>query len=63
MRTTRALEPEGDGEVVTFETTLTGEVVDYYAVLDDRSDLMGGAVSECRENNNEVLIWRPYCGG
>ncbi|HEY8427172.1 MAG TPA: FG-GAP-like repeat-containing protein [Sandaracinaceae bacterium] len=63
VRTTRPLEPRGDGEVVTFETTLTDEVVDYYAVLDDRSDLEGGAVAECLENNNEVLIWRPFCGG
>lgn len=62
VRTTTSLEPRGGSEVVTFETTLEGEVVDYYAVLDDRSDLMGGAVAECRESNNEVLIWRPSCG-
>jgi len=57
--TTRTLEP-GDTETVTFETTLVGEVVDYWAVLDD--DIEGeGFVNECREGNNEVLIWRPEC--
>lgn len=59
--TTRSLEPRGDGEIVTVEVTLGDEVVDYYAVLDDRTDLTGGAIAECREGNNEVLIWRPYC--
>ncbi len=59
--TTRGLEPRGDGEIVTFEVTLEDPVVDYYAVLDDRTDLEGGAIGECRENNNEVLIWRPSC--
>lgn len=57
-RTTRTLEASGDSEVVTFETTLRGEVVDYWAVLDD---IDGGSVLECRESNNEVLIWRPEC--
>ncbi len=59
--TTRSLEPRGDGEIVTFEVTLEEPVVDYYAVLDDRTDLTGGAIAECRESNNEVLIWRPFC--
>ncbi|HJL20294.1 MAG TPA: hypothetical protein RMH99_31800 [Sandaracinaceae bacterium LLY-WYZ-13_1] len=58
--TTRPLEPEGDSEVVTFDVTLEGEVVDYWAVLDDPED-GEGAVLECRESNNEVLIWRPSC--
>jgi hypothetical protein len=58
--TTRPLEPEGDSEVVTFETTLSGEVVDYWAVLDDPAE-GEGAVAECREGNNQVLIWRPAC--
>jgi len=57
--TTRTLEPSGDSETLTFETTLMGEVVDYWAVLDDSED--GGAIHECRENNNQVLIWRPEC--
>jgi hypothetical protein len=62
-RTTRALEPRGDSEVVTFEATLSGEVVDYWAVLDDPAGAEeGGTVFECREGNNEVLIWRPSCG-
>src|SRR5690606_36882856 len=52
-RTTRTLEPEGDGEVVSVEVLLEDEVVAYYAVLDDRTDLEGRAVSECREDNNE----------
>lgn len=56
--TTRTLEPRGDSETVTFETTLGGEVVDYWAVLDDED---GGVIRECRESNNEVLIWRPEC--
>jgi len=58
--TTRPLEPEGDSEVVTFETTLSGEVIDYWAVLDDPAE-GEGSVAECRESNNEVLIWRPSC--
>ncbi len=60
-RTTRTLEPMGDSEVITFEVDLAGEVVDYWAKLDDPTDVMGGAVAECRESNNEVLIWRPSC--
>jgi hypothetical protein len=59
--TTRTLEPMGDSEVVTFETTLEGDVIDYWAKLDDPTDVDGGAVQECRESNNEVLIWRPAC--
>ncbi|MBX3271574.1 MAG: hypothetical protein KF729_15010 [Sandaracinaceae bacterium] len=58
--TTRTLEPRGDSETVYFETVLTGEVVDYWAVLDDDTEA-GGFVFECREGNNEVLIWRPAC--
>ena len=58
--TTRTLEGRGDTETVTFETVLSGEVVDYYAVLDDDVEA-GGFVHECREGNNEVLIWRPEC--
>ena len=57
--TTRTLEGRGDTETVSFETVLTGEVTDYWAVLDDGED--GGFVHECREGNNEVLIWRPEC--
>ncbi len=63
VSTTHVLEPMGGSEMVSFETDLTGDVLDYYAVLDDRSDLEGGAVHECREGNNQVLIWRPVCGG
>ncbi len=57
--TTRTLEARGDSETVTLEVTLSGEVIDYWAVLDDGED--GGFVNECRENNNDVLIWRPEC--
>jgi hypothetical protein len=60
-RTTRALEPRGDSEEVSLELSLTGEVVDYWAVLDDPIEPMGGSVAECRETNNEVLIWRASC--
>lgn len=58
--TTRTLEGRGDTETVVFETVLEGEVIDYYAVLDDDVE-EGGFVNECREGNNEVLIWRPEC--
>ncbi|MGE0785892.1 MAG: hypothetical protein AB7S26_09410 [Sandaracinaceae bacterium] len=62
--TTRTLEPNGDSVEVTFDVTLEGDVVSYYAVLDDPAITgTGGAVNECREGNNEVLIWRPQCGG
>lgn len=59
--TTGVLLPEGGTETVTFDAMLELPVVDYYAVLDDPADGMGGAVRECREDNNEVLIWRPLC--
>ncbi|MCB9591252.1 MAG: hypothetical protein H6719_00855 [Sandaracinaceae bacterium] len=58
--TTRTLEGRGDTETVSFETVLEGEVTDYWAVLDDDTE-EGGFVNECREGNNEVLIWRPEC--
>jgi hypothetical protein len=60
-RTTRTLEPNGDGEVVTFEAELELPVTDYWAVLDDPDDVEGGEVGECREENNRALIWRPVC--
>lgn len=61
--TTRTLEPLGDSEDITFEIELEGgDPVSYYAVLDDPVELAGGgAINECREGNNEVLIWRPRC--
>ena len=46
---------------LVFTTMLQLPVVDYYALLDDPSDGMGGTARECREGNNEVLIWRPLC--
>ena len=46
---------------MTFDASLQLPVTDYYALLDDPSDGMGGAVRECREDNNAVLIWRPLC--
>jgi hypothetical protein len=59
--TTSILLPEGGSETVTFTATLEAPVTDYYALLDDPADGMGGAIDECREANNEVLIWRPSC--
>lgn len=60
--TTRTLLPGGDSETVSFETAFVGPpIVDHYAVIDDPADLPGGAVNECREDNNVVLIWRPFC--
>ncbi len=55
-----ALLPEGGSETVEIEVELTDEVVNYWAVLDPEPS-GGGAISECREGNNEVLIWRPAC--
>lgn len=52
---------EGGSETITFDAMLELPVVDYYALLDDPSDGMGGAIRECRESNNAVLIWRPLC--
>lgn len=52
--------PEGGTETVTFDAMLELPVTDYYAVLDDPADGMG-AIRECREANNTVLIWRPFC--
>ena len=60
-QTTRVLLPEGGSEVVTFDVSLSTPVEDYWAVIDAPADLPGGAVAECREGNNRVLIWRPVC--
>jgi len=60
--TATTLLPEGGSETVTFVTEFGGPPVrDYYAVIDDPEELPGGAVFECREGNNTVLIWRPRC--
>lgn len=59
--TAGVLLPEGGTETVTFDAGLELPVVDYYALLDDPADGLGGAIRECREGNNEVLIWRPFC--
>ncbi len=59
--TTRTLEPRGDSEVVSLEVALSEPVVDWYARLDDPEEPEGGRVLECREGNNDVLFWRPWC--
>ena len=58
--TSRTLEPLGDSEVLRFDVLLGPEPANYYAVLDDPVD-GEGSVLECREGNNEVLIWRVTC--
>ncbi len=58
--TTTRLEP-GGSEVVEFTAPWMLPVEDYYAKLDDPEAPVGGAVAECREDNNEVLFWRPDC--
>jgi hypothetical protein len=60
-RTTRGIEPGGSPEVVSFSTPWMPPVVDYYALLDDPEGVPGGNVTECREDNNRVLFWRPEC--
>jgi hypothetical protein len=59
--TTGVLLPEGGSEVVSIDVPLGGEVGDYWAVLDAPDSPADGAIAECREDNNEVLIWRPSC--
>jgi hypothetical protein len=59
--TTGVLLPEGGTEVVLIDVPLQREIVDHWAVLDDPEEPVDGAVAECREGNNEVLIWRPFC--
>jgi hypothetical protein len=60
--TTGPLLPEGGSETVTFDVTLSGEILDYWILIDAPEDLpAGGAVYECREGNNRVQIWRPVC--
>jgi len=54
------LSPRGGAERVSLTVDLGPEVVDWYALIDDPAD-GDGAVTECREENNEVLIWRPSC--
>ncbi|MGF1466149.1 MAG: hypothetical protein ACFCGT_08435 [Sandaracinaceae bacterium] len=61
--TTGGLEGLGEGEVVTFVADVGPPGVSFYALLDDPVEPEGGAIAECREDNNEVLIWRPDCGG
>ncbi len=60
VATTTRLEP-GGAEGVALTVPWAAPVVDYYAVLDDPTEPASGNVSECRENNNEVLFWRPDC--
>ena len=59
--TTGVIAPMGGSERVTFDATLALPVTDYYALLDDPSMPTQRGVLECRENNNAVLIWRPFC--
>ncbi|MEM9194508.1 MAG: hypothetical protein AAGF12_35350, partial [Myxococcota bacterium] len=59
--TTRTLEPEGDSELLTFNVDVSAGPENWYAVLDSPEGLEGGAVAECREDNNEVLVWRVSC--
>ena len=59
--TTRTLEPGGGSETVRVEVSLPDPVVDWYARLDDPASEEGDRVLECREGNNDVLIWRPWC--
>ncbi len=60
--TTTGLAPRGGSEQVTFDAMLGPDVQSWYAVLDSPDDgRSGGAVDECHENNNEVLIWQPSC--
>ena len=59
--TTGVILPEGGSERVTFDARLTLPVTDYYAQLDDPSMPTQRSVQECREDNNAVLIWRPFC--
>jgi len=59
--TSQRLDP-GDNEVLTVEVELGDDPREsWVAVLDDPIDPPGGAVAECREDNNEVVIWRPSC--
>ena len=55
-RTTRPLLPRGDSEVVTVEVEVFEPWDNLYAVVDEEE-----TVFECREGNNEALIWRPTC--
>ncbi len=64
VTTPRGLAPEGDSVDVTVELMIDpSDPISYYALIDDPTELEGGggAINECRENNNEVLIWRPTC--
>ena len=62
--TRNPLEP-GESEPVELEVELSrgadGRAPSWYAALDDPLEPAGGSVSECREDNNLVLIWRPEC--
>ncbi len=64
-RTVDILPPEGGSEDVFIDVPVDAtNVVDYWAVVDapdEATPSAGGAVAECREDNNEVLIWRPAC--
>jgi hypothetical protein len=59
--TTTVIQPNGGSEVVTFDAMLTLPVEDYYAQLNDPSSMMERSVTECRTDNDSVLIWRPWC--
>ena len=55
-RTQRPLLPRGDSEIVEVDVELLSPAESLYAVLDEEE-----TVFECREGNNEVLIWNPVC--
>jgi hypothetical protein len=59
--TTRTLEPSGGSEIVRVEVMLSEPVVDWWARIDDPASEDGDRVLECREGNNDVFIWRPWC--
>jgi hypothetical protein len=59
--TTRTLEGGGDGEFIEFEVDLGSMPTTFYAMLDDPLMPAGGAVAECLETNNQVLVWQASC--
>lgn len=56
VRTTRPLLPRGDSEVLTVDVNVFDPWDNLYGVIDEEE-----TVFECRERNNETLIWRPTC--
>ena len=60
-QTSEVLPGFGGAQMLWFEVPRTGVATTWYAIIDDPGDLPVGNVYECREENNEVIFFKPSC--